>query len=198
MPWINSTETIPVNSSSRFSRNMELLTGNVCTSGNARCCSTWLERLRTGPLAPSGFDRRRVSGRHLHKRNDPRNQSVNQIAKVGTKILDIILFIVENRWRVAAKPVQSDADGWPGGVYAGWVPDNMISRAYLKNCRSDSVESIAVQTWRSRCGNWFITRRSLPTTLRLVLKWSVLTRQIWTRPSPKIPALSTGVRNPNK
>ncbi len=67
----------------------------------------------------------------LATRNDPRSQHVNTIAPVGTKLLEVIL-LEPNRWWVAAKPVQSESDGWPGGVYAVAIPENMISRAYLK------------------------------------------------------------------
>lgn len=67
----------------------------------------------------------------LSERNDPRSQSVNTIAPVGAKLLEVIL-VDPNRWWVAAKPVQTQADGWPGGVYAVAAPENMISRAYLK------------------------------------------------------------------
>ena len=67
----------------------------------------------------------------LSERNDPRSQSVNTIAPEGAKLLEVIL-VDPNRWWVAAKPVQTQADGWPGGVYAVAAPENMISRAYLK------------------------------------------------------------------
>jgi len=67
----------------------------------------------------------------LASRNDPRSQFVNAIAPIGTKLLEVIL-LEPNRWWVAAKPVQSESDGWPGGVYAVAIPENMISRAYLK------------------------------------------------------------------
>lgn len=67
----------------------------------------------------------------LLERNDPRSHSVNAMAKPDTKLLEVIL-IEPNRWWVAAKPVQTIADGWPGGVYAVPAPENMISRAYLK------------------------------------------------------------------
>ncbi len=62
---------------------------------------------------------------------DARSRSVNAIAAVGSKLLEVIL-LEPNRWWVAAKPVQTESDGWPGGVYAVSIPENMISRAYLK------------------------------------------------------------------
>jgi 23S rRNA (cytidine2498-2'-O)-methyltransferase len=67
----------------------------------------------------------------LSDRNDPRNQTVNVIAPEGAKLLEVII-LEPNLWWVAAKPVQTLADGWPGGVYAVEAPENMISRAYLK------------------------------------------------------------------
>jgi len=67
----------------------------------------------------------------LADRNDLRGQSINRIANPETKLLEIIL-VDPNLWWVAAKPVQTLADGWPGGSYAVPAPENMVSRAYLK------------------------------------------------------------------
>ena len=67
----------------------------------------------------------------LQLHEDLRSQSVNGIASIGSKLLEVIL-IEPHRWWIAAKPVQNLADSWPGGVYAVPAPENMISRAYLK------------------------------------------------------------------
>ena len=67
----------------------------------------------------------------LQSKNDPRNLTVNSMAPIGSKLLEVIL-VEPNLWWLAAKPVQNLADGWPGGVYAVPAPENMISRAYLK------------------------------------------------------------------
>jgi 23S rRNA (cytidine2498-2'-O)-methyltransferase len=69
--------------------------------------------------------------RALEQAADPRSSSINAIVPEGSKVLEVIL-IEPNRWWVAAKPVQTIEDGWPGGVYAVTPPENMISRAYLK------------------------------------------------------------------
>ncbi len=67
----------------------------------------------------------------LAQAGDARSASVNTLAAEGSKLLEVIL-LEPNRWWVAAKPVQTASDGWPGGVYAVPIPENMISRAYLK------------------------------------------------------------------
>jgi len=67
----------------------------------------------------------------MFDRRDPRSQLINTAATVGTKLLEVIL-LEPNRWWVAAKLVQKQSDGWPGGVFAVPIPENMISRAYLK------------------------------------------------------------------
>jgi 23S rRNA (cytidine2498-2'-O)-methyltransferase len=67
----------------------------------------------------------------LQARNDTRASNINTMAPIGSKLLEVIL-VEPNRWWLAAKPVQTIADGWPGGVYAVPAPENMISRAYLK------------------------------------------------------------------
>jgi 23S rRNA (cytidine2498-2'-O)-methyltransferase len=67
----------------------------------------------------------------LHATEDTRIGSINTFAPIGARLLEVIL-VEPNRWWIAAKPVQTLADGWPGGVYAVPAPANMISRAYLK------------------------------------------------------------------
>lgn len=67
----------------------------------------------------------------LTVRGDARTASTDRLANNDAKLLEIIID-EPNRWWVAAKPVTCPSEGWPGGVFAPPVPDEMISRAYLK------------------------------------------------------------------
>jgi len=67
----------------------------------------------------------------LQVRNDPRAARVNVDARLGQRILDVVL-IERERWWVGTHPVLERADGWPGGTFSQAAPANMVSRAYLK------------------------------------------------------------------
>ncbi|MEQ1824635.1 MAG: SAM-dependent methyltransferase [Pirellula sp.] len=63
--------------------------------------------------------------------NDSRHFSVNSAGAADSKVLEVVID-EPNRWWLSARPIQTIADGWPGGVYAVEPPADMISRAYLK------------------------------------------------------------------
>ena len=67
----------------------------------------------------------------LQQRQDPRAGQVNVDARVGQRVLDIIL-VDREHWWTGAHPVVERADGWPGGTFSMPAPEHMVSRAYLK------------------------------------------------------------------
>jgi 23S rRNA (cytidine2498-2'-O)-methyltransferase len=67
----------------------------------------------------------------LAKIPDPRRASAFDFLSHGKKILEVIID-EPNRWWVGARPVESVEDGWPGGIYNIPIPQDMVSRAYLK------------------------------------------------------------------
>ena len=67
----------------------------------------------------------------LQGRNDPRSAGVNVDARVGERILDVVL-VDREHWWVGTHPVVERADGWPGGTFSQPAPVDMVSRAYLK------------------------------------------------------------------
>ncbi len=58
---------------------------------------------------------------------------LNQQASAGARILDVVI-AEPNHWLIAyhEATVQNVATGWPGGTYLHELPENAISRAYIK------------------------------------------------------------------
>jgi 23S rRNA (cytidine2498-2'-O)-methyltransferase len=80
----------------------------------------------------------------LESLGDRRATNINSIVHQGTKLLEVIL-VDPNRWWIAARPVQTTSDSWPGGTYAVPIPENMISRAYLKIAEAIPWSGIAIR-----------------------------------------------------
>lgn len=69
-------------------------------------------------------DRLRGSGDH-------RADQVNRVARLGARVLDVML-ISPDQWSVGAHSVDSPVRGWPGGVPPLPPVTQVISRAYFK------------------------------------------------------------------
>jgi 23S rRNA (cytidine2498-2'-O)-methyltransferase len=56
---------------------------------------------------------------------------VNRLAKPGQRVLDVVL-VEPNQWWVGWHRAAAPPSRWPGGVFPVDVPDDAVSRAYLK------------------------------------------------------------------
>ncbi len=56
---------------------------------------------------------------------------VNQVAEVGANVIDCVL-VEPDQWWIGLHRVTTTPSSWPGGVPPIEIPEDMISRAYLK------------------------------------------------------------------
>lgn len=75
---------------------------------------------------------RRPAGRHdPHDQHDPQMPRVNQIAEPGEKVLNCII-VEPQQWWIGWHQAAAPPSCWPGGVPPIDLPDDTVSRAYLK------------------------------------------------------------------
>jgi len=72
---------------------------------------------------------------------------INQPCAAGSRILDVIL-VEPNHWIVGYHRVDSSevATSWPGGAYCLELPENAISRAYLKVAEAIAWSQLPIQS----------------------------------------------------
>ena len=79
-----------------------------------------------------------------------------EILPPGAKVLDVIL-VEPNQWLLGFHHVEGVETRWPGGVAAVEVPENMISRAYLKMAEGLAWSELPIQE-----GEWCVEIGSAP------------------------------------
>jgi 23S rRNA (cytidine2498-2'-O)-methyltransferase len=80
----------------------------------------------------------------LQARGDSRRASSEVQHPKDSRMIEIIID-EPNRWWVAAHMVSNREEGWPGGVYAVPIPEDMISRAYLKLAEAIAWSGIEIR-----------------------------------------------------